>query len=280
MQLTKEQYVFIQSSNRATGDVYDFEVNIPDGMLACDQDEVMAVTLMNFDMPYTWYTVNASNNTFVFENTVKHQNTMISLPFGNYNYKKLADEINVMYPDVYCEYLRPQNKLRFTFSENHVLHFQGTSHAVLGFNNNDVPTGTVIESTQQLSTGNTITEICVKVWGLSPYREAFNIDTIAGNVQVSNILLAIPFSTTPFGMLSFVNLTNTNTMYVQNKKIGSIRFTITDFHDNILTFISEFSMTLQIRTFREDTNSKDLCDRLDTMIQMNRLSLMKSYVAG
>ena len=274
-ELIKSQYLFIQSKNRARGTPYDFEINFPDGCISCETSEVMAITLMNFDMPFNWYMVNETNNTFVFTNQTTSVSTTISIAHGNYPYRKLADTINEGYSGVYCSYLSSQNKLSFSFTQPHSISFIGKSYQILGFNSTDAPSGLNIESTLQLKQGTQVTEICLSLLGLAPYRDAFNMDTIGNSIQISNVLLAMPFSVNPFEMMSFRNLNNQNTMFFNNKKINSVRFTISDFDDNYLTYISDFTMTLKVETYAIDTMSEILNEKIESLLQINKLLLIQ-----
>jgi hypothetical protein len=274
-ELTKTQYLFIQSKNRARGNPWDFEITFPDGVLECSKDEVMAFTLMSFALPYTWYMVNDTNNTFTFTDLGSNWSKTVTLNQGNYPYRKLADAINEEYSGVFCEYLSPQNKLQFTFNTPHSITFAGKSYQVLGFNSNETPQGSTITSTNQLQQGIQITEICLSLMGLAPYRDAFNIDTIGNSIQISNVLLAMPFSVNPFEIMTFKNLNNQNTMFVNNKKVNTIRFTITDFDDNFLTFVPDFSMTIRVESFAIDTNGEKMVQQMDRLLDLNKLQLMQ-----
>jgi hypothetical protein len=150
--------------------------------------------------------VNETNNTFVFTNQTTSVSTTISIAYGNYPYRKLADTINEEYSGVYCNYLPSQNKLNFEFTQPHTISFIGKSYQILGFNSTDAPSGFNIESSIQLKQGTQVTEICLSLLGLAPYRDAFNMDTIGNSIQISNVLLAMPFSVNPFEMMSFRNL--------------------------------------------------------------------------
>jgi hypothetical protein len=274
-ELTKTQYLFIQSKNRNRGDAWDFEITFPDGGIECSKDEVITFTLMNFELPFSWYMVNSTNNTFTFTNTITNTSTIISLDYGNYSYRKLADVINEQYNGVFCEYLVPQNKIQFTFSQNHSITLSGKSYQVLGFNSNETPQGTTITSTNQLQQGTQITEVCLSLLGLAPYRDAFNLDTIGKSIQISNVLLAMPFSVNPFEIMSFRNYNNQNTMFVANKKVNTIRFTLTDFDDNFLNFVPDYTMTIKVDTFAIDTNGEKMNEKMEYLIQLNKLQLMQ-----
>jgi len=273
----KEQYIFIQSKNRTSGNTYDFEVNIADGILQCGQDEVMAITMMNFDMPFNWYMVNSGNNSVTFRNVTTSINTTVTIPEGNYNYKKLADCINQLYPHVYCEYLVPQNKFLFSFQQQHQIIFIGASYNTLGFSQGETPQGITIMSPNQITTGTTITELCVRLDGITPYKNSFNVDMMRGTASVSMILLSIPFITNPFQLLSYTNYNHTNTMYIDNKKLNMLRIQITDFDDNLLGYINDYTMTLQIQTFKIDSGNDDVCEKIDKLINITQLNLYQKH---
>jgi hypothetical protein len=277
-ELTKTQYLFIQSKNRSRGNAYDFEITFQDSLIECTKDEVMAITLVSFDMPFSWYMVNSTNNTFTITDVNSNVSQTVVLQEGNYSYRKLADAINEQYSSGYCEYLSPQNKLQFTFNTAHRISFTGKSYQVLGFNSNDTPQGTTILSTNQLQQGTQITELCLSLLGLAPYKDAFNIDTIGNSIQISNVLLAMPFKCNPFEIMSFRNYNNTNTMFVANKKVNTIRFTITDFDDTFLTFVSDYSMTIKVDTFAVDTNGEKMVQQLDRLIDFNKMQLIQNRV--
>ena len=67
-------------------------------------------------------------------------------------------------------------------------------------------------------------------------------------------------------------------MFVANKKVNTIRFTITDFDDTFLTFVSDYSMTLKVDTFAVDTNGEKMVQQLDRLIDFNKMQLIQNRV--
>lgn len=305
----KEQYLFVQSKNRVAGaGPYDFQINLPDGMLSCDQDEIYSITLQDFNIVFDWYLINEKNNKIGFQNIQKQIETgiyqppfIITIPSGNYNYRRLAEYVSSQYPKVKCEYLTAQNKFSFTFTETHSIWFdfetQPYAWELWGFKSMilsggvdlegrplpDIPTpdgnftvGTVIISPNQTNMSSIVDEIVLNLYGVSPYKNSFNIDMLGKTINISNILIAIPFSANPFSLVSYTNLNQTNKMYINEKKIHLLQFQITDFDNTPLKYISDWTATLKIETHKVDEKNEDVVARLDELIKIEKLNLMRN----
>ena len=275
----KQQFLFIQSRMRQSGEPFNFDLYFQNELISCEDDEVMSITLINFDMPFDWYITNSTNNSFYFTRLSDNTQFNIVLEAGNYPYRDLAKAINSQYSGVFCSYKSVSNKMLFTFTEPHTIGLTGNSYITLGFNVGETPesSSNIIESTTQLQSSNILQEVCVRVEGLTPYT-VFNLDNVGGGVNISNILLAMPFTTAPYDMMTFRNFTDQNMMFFSNKHVNFMRFLIGDFDDNFLEFINDWSMTLKIETFKIDQNDNNIIDKLNELIDVEKYSLMSRHL--
>lgn len=280
----KQQYLFIQSKNRVAGEPYNFEIYFQNELISCQDDEVMSITLLNFDLPFDWYITNSTNNSFYFTRISDYTDHHVLLEPGNYPYRTLCKAINDQYSGVFSTYDTVSNTLVFTFQEPHTLTLNGSAYITLGFLPTDSPimsSGNIIKSTTQLQSSSILQEVVMRIEGLTPYT-VFNLDNVSANgaINISNILLAMSFTTAPFDMLTFRNFTDQNKYFFANKKVNLVRFLLGDFNDNYLDYINDFSMTFKIETYKIDDNDKNIVDKLNELIDVEKYSLMSRHLLG
>lgn len=270
--LVKQQFIFVQSQNRSHGSTCDFTVDIPNGLVSCEDDELMAITLLNFNFFHDFYIVNSDNDTFSITKMSNGFKKTITLPNGNYPYSTLFKTINTLYGANVCTWDMVKNKLIFTFEEPHTLSFDNASHQILGFVNAD-HTGTRLEGDYVLNHGASISNICIQLGEVQPYR-CYNLDNMyTKEANVSSLLLAIPVDSVPFGLFSYSNNNSEFKLYVHDKRIQQLHFTMTDFNGNKLTMLPEFTMSLKVETFIEEDEDVQV-QLLHKILEYTKLSFL------
>lgn len=270
--LVKQQFIFVQSQNRSHGSTCDFTVDIPNGFVACEDDELMAITLLNFNFFHDFYIVNDDNNTFSITKLSNGFKKTITLPNGNYPYSTLYKTINTLYGANVCTWDMVKNKLIFTFEEPHKLSFDNASHQILGFVNAD-HTGTRLEGDYVLNHGASISNICIQLGEVQPYR-CYNLSNMyTKEANVSSLLLAIPVDSVPFGLFSYSNNNSEFKLFVHDKRIQQLHFTMTDFNGNKLTMLPEFTMSLKVETFIEEDEDVQV-QLLHKILEYTKLSFL------
>jgi hypothetical protein len=274
--LIKTQYIFVNSKNRSSGSNYNFTLNIPNRYIECEDDELLAITLLNFNMFWDWYAINDTNNSFSFRRISNNTVTVINLPSGNYTYKLLYQTINALFGSDVCVFNKLKNTMKFHFAEPYELSFNNQSYEVLGFNNSTY-TGTLIESVSVLNPMAKIQNICVHIDGIQPYR-CYNLHNLHGDtVEISNLLMAIPYTNPPFDVFSFSNQSSEFRMFINDKRIQTLNIRLTDFEGNDLTFIPECTMCFKLETYIQ-TDEDEVLQTLKKLLEYQRMSFLSKHL--
>jgi hypothetical protein len=162
--LTNTQTLFISSKNRNSGKTHDFSIEFPSRSVECEDDELLSITLLNFNMFASWYSVDENNNSFNIKRSSDQHTTTIELAHGNYPFKTLYQNINLIFGSNICNWDKVKNKLYFTFTDPHSISFNNKSYEVLGFNN-ETYTGTVIDGVYVLNPLLKMDTVCLNIYG-------------------------------------------------------------------------------------------------------------------
>ena len=69
MKVVDKKLLFISSVERDSGSIADFQVNLPSHLVACQPNQRLRMVLNDLVLPYTWFNIQDTNNTFqVMEN--------------------------------------------------------------------------------------------------------------------------------------------------------------------------------------------------------------------
>lgn len=274
----RSQYLFLSSANRTNGQPYDFAIDLGDASIACLQTEALSLSLVEMNIFSDWLTTNPTNNSFGFRNLSTNTTTNVSLTPGNYAYRDLANTINGAYALVYTTYDRSLNKLRCEFSTPHEIILTGKSNLLLGFAAGEVPSGTVIYSSQVLRP-RLVNNINVEVGGVTAAApgNADNFATPRGAFKRSNMLVSVPINAEPFDLIRFsagANAAETE-LQIHEKKLTTLFFRLTGFDGSLLDFIGDWTAVLRVSVVDPDGDSNsEVASLLNKMVEMQRLSLV------
>jgi hypothetical protein len=124
---------------------------------------------------------------------------------------------------------------------------------------------------------NQLDNLCVHLSGVQPYR-AYNLDNmVSSDVVVSDLICAIPFTTSPYDMLNWVNVGNQYQMYTQDKSIQSLNFKITDFKNVLLTYLPNFTMTLKVETYKTYDEDESL-QTLKNILEYTKMNFLSKHL--
>jgi hypothetical protein len=274
--LVKQQFLFVQSKNRSNGNTYDFTLDIPDQLIACEDDEILAITLLGFNFFHDFYIVNDDNNSFMLTKLSNATSKVVTLPNGNYPYSTLYKTINSLYGSNICTWDSVRNKLKFTFDDPHKLTFINGSYEILGFDIGEY-TGTSIESVNVLNHSANISTICVQLGNVQPYK-CYNLDNMyTKEANVSSLLMAIPVDAVPFGLFNYTNSGSEFKLFVHDKRLQQLRFTLTDCLGNPLKMLPDFTMSLKVETYIEEDEDVQL-QTLQKILEYTRLDFISKHV--
>jgi len=208
------------------------------------------ISVIDAQIPVSFYTVNSTNNTFkVSINNGSY--ITYTIPIGNYNNYTLISALQLLLPS-----------FTFTFNSiNGVLTISSTNlifsldlttsifNTLLGFNNliYNITSGTIIASYPLNLLG--VKRISIKSYNLG----VSNFNSTGGDI----VLATIPCDQPPFNMLSYTNQ-NAFKQIIHVKSINSIDILITDEANTLLDFNNiHWSLTLSIefKRFKPDLTS-------------------------
>lgn len=243
----RDQYLYINSKNKQSGNAYDFEISIDPGLVSCKEDEQLRISLVKLSMPLTITQVNSLNNRIIFTDKTTNITTTITIPAGNYNVYDLALYVKSAYSGITSlTFQKSTNHYIFTFTNSHQITFSDSSNIVFGFLASTTSIGTTIES-NTASQPNTINDIILSVYGVSPVSH--NLDCLATpNMKMSHIIGMMSIEDIPFGVLQYDNINGEFSITIGERDIKKLRFVMTNIDNKVLDFcnMAEYTMILKI----------------------------------
>ena len=91
--------IFINSANRSSTDKpYDFSVFFDNDEIIVNNNEGVNINITSFSLLNSMYNVNefTKNNTFLLHDVFLDTDTIITIPYGNYNVLTLLNQLNVL----------------------------------------------------------------------------------------------------------------------------------------------------------------------------------------
>jgi len=208
-------------------------IEIPDG-------HYIYLSLQNASIPYSFYSITSSDNTFIWGLVAGPINTYYVEP-GNYNITQLIDVLQVAMGSGYIiTYSNITSKLLITHSSSNFIIYASTINHVLGFSKT-----TDTQSTLNLLYGRD----CVNLNQIRAINIEVNFPTYNVNVAQplnQNILATIPVYVAPFSIISYTNNNNFRTNLYVNK-LDQIQVRIIDNNGSLVNLNGiNYQITLQL----------------------------------
>lgn len=276
--LINSQYLFLRSAQTNSYDsVFEFDTDV----LTAMPEHQMSLTVVDFTMQIQYYVVNSLNNQLIFTDVSNSSHTTITVPPGNYSYRDLCLAVSRLYTGLTCTYDNHTNRAIFTFTTPHAISFINNSYQTFGFNSTDVPSGTIITSSNQLDLKGGVNQLVLHAAGVST-TACWNVDNFSSKDDLkckpSDVLAVIPFDTAPFTVLHWQNPGNQFEMLLNEKNISRLQITIQDIYGNDLTYLNSYTITFLVRIYKK--NVQDGQNRtlsiLSEILDYTKLSLITS----
>ena len=209
------------------------------------------ISIVNAQIPVSWYQLNTSNN------TINMNNTNYTFPPGNYNFNSFATMWQTVFGNTWTLILNPLTN-QITFNSDSYFQFSPSSmYSVLGF--------------RQLDGGYMGMLAAYKYSLIAPYQCNFlgltrihiksstfhsnNMDTFTHSQ--TNILASVPVNASAGGMIQYVNFTQFQTV-IKNNLVNTIQLDIQDDYGNFINFNNvDWTLTVQIDVLSEIVHSLD-----------------------
>jgi len=248
--------LFINSFNKIGNENtnYDYNLNIPDLNIHCEEDEQISIIISNFHTPNCFYNINDNNNKFQFK-TIKSGVTTIStmtIPIGNYNVYELASAMDLLIvAEGHIAYVPLLNKFSFikkNSSNSTQVFFNINSDLYKILNvpyNTDIQMLPNITNYSGLINLNRFNYILIYFNGISCYNQ--NISNITNKKFVTSNLIAIinKSDILPYGTINYIEIAKNNEILIGNKQINSLNIIITNEYGELLTDMESWTMTIR-----------------------------------
>ena len=231
-------------------------------LLKLDRSSIeMRVSVVNAQIPVSFYQINSTNNTIYIDNTP------YVFPDGNYNVNTF---INTWYTVVEDIWTVTFNSINNTFSFSYPADFifsdsiENSLFSVIGFNIGKTYTSDINNNLNGIYPVNFLglNRINIK----SSTFNFRNLDTYEKGRTTT--ISSIPVNASSNGLINYINITNYKSIF-KNHEISSLNIDITDDNSNFIDFHNiNWTMTLQIDIVNEVVNNlDDLNDIYENAIQ-------------
>lgn len=265
--IVRTQYVYVNSKNVPGSMPYDISLDIPRGLLQCDdQTQNFKVSVQSFQMTRSWYFVNSTNNQFALS-FGGGQETIFTIPEGNYSYKQLASAIAVLIStssifgkeQITVIWDSKTNKLIFTFPFYlYALNFNLSNSAayVMGFDPIQyTPNTTSLQIISTYILPSTLSKsLCLYV-DLSPSKGCLSLENKSGSTcEPVTSILNLPNDVAPFDSFSFDSQSDQYAITVAEKSISTLRLSIRNEDGVVLKYVSDYRAVLKFEILQDDTS--------------------------
>ena len=290
MRLTDSRIWYIRSADRFSGEIYNFNINVPSFILNHRPEEVVKITLVDFVLKRNKYPIDSNNNRFNVSETQNSvvYNYSITITAGNYNVYQLATQVATQLTNAspYYTYNISWDSISgyytFTATTKTAYPFQAISFdfnvarsafELLGF----------AKSTYSFTSG---TLMSVKMVSLSGETSIYlrtnlttpNYDYTNGEYGLSDVLAKIPIIVPPYATIVFQDVgASLFNSYIQTNSLGMLNIRLTNSEDIDLEFQDEWTCAFKVETY-EATKEAEILGELKNLTEINKLNLLQKTI--
>ena len=211
-----------------------------------EEDDILKIelSLVNAQIPISWYIINYSNNMFKIK-LGNNTEQIITIPVGNYNANSLITNLKLLINDsnFIITISKITGKITFTYNNNFIIYtnIDNSIGNILGF---ELNINNVYNSTNSLTCPYPLNLLGYK--RLEIYTQ--DIQTLnysSANNSMSTLLSIIPIDQPPWGLITFNNYTDTKNI-IKNKTIDKIEIIIRA-EDKTLINFNNIDWTLKLK---------------------------------
>jgi hypothetical protein len=297
MKVVDKRLIFVSSKDRVQGAINDFVIELPPHLLKSEKPQFTRMILNDAVIPYTWYNVQASNQTLMVREelleygaVVSTRSQTITLDSGSYNVnglvklllEKLNDSENALLDTYTLAYNQNTGKLTLgsdfasypssgplTVNDGYrvVLTFQDdATHKLLGGTRAgshvlNGPVGLETSSANTLTLPQTVNMMFTEALLLHTSIPNTNIYKGAGErttFHVSNAFAKVAVNTSPFNNIIFTNQNDDFMLNTPDDNINTVRFSLHTMEHDPIILNDEYSFTLKLEVLEDD--EKDIKD--------------------
>ena len=266
MKVIDKRLLFINSKDRVSGSIERFKIEIPPHLLHKEKDQKMRIILNDVILPYTWYNIQVSNNTFTMiehiGNPPAAYTTTVTLTPGSYHVLQLRDhlktKLNTTLSHTYTVVF-DETSAMFTFTNNNnvnpsmdVLGFGANSaHRLLGFKANSQNTF----SAKTLVSSGAVNMMFTDGLFLHCDLPNTNVNKGTGTKEtfhVSNAFAKLSINTAPFSTIIYQNTNDDYLLNVPGSHLQNMTFTLKTLDHEVISLNDEYSFTLKLEVYEDD----------------------------
>jgi len=228
-----------------------FQFILKPSIAVSDTKNMLSIKLSTAEIPYSFYTVNAYNNSFnIIENGVP---SLITLPKGSYDIFQFRDLIRdelgagtyIVTVSINTGKMNISNPTLATLGIN----FTSDAFKLMGFSNQTYSALAI----DGLTSPNVMSLFSVTGIYLKSNLSGFNIYNSRLNNNLSSILQLIQIDADPFNMINYRSTTDAFITKLNDKNIDQLTFRITDAEDNLIDFnCVDFEFTLKVFEIKKE----------------------------
>jgi len=246
--------IFISSSDRSNGEIYNFNTQIPNKVLP--KNKRFQVKIIDLTLPFTFNQLNSTFNTIDYSivyNAVLYTSS-ITIKAGSYNIINLLAALKTALQDDILLIVGVSLVLSFTYDRN-------TMHCILGFDTLAVATTLSWTNTKfnkmlgfgSISFTNLLTQESSQPVNVNPVNSLYirsnnlNIDgfkTLLGETIRTDILMKVPLNSQTGSIIQFHDVFNT--LHINDSSLSTINFKITDENGDFIELLLDWNLTLRI----------------------------------
>ena len=244
----------INSKNRSSGSIYDFNVYFGSKLFALEPDESsIKIDLIQAVILRSFYCVDTGQNSISLQNlSLTGDEMFYYVKPGNYNVKTLMVEFQRLFPNLFIGWNEQENKYYFSGPDDDYIYrlsFIGANIAsCFGFDTNETIN---ISSSTTVKSSKPINMEYSKVILLNsdiPRKKFVAVDNVQqSNLTESNILLKIPINEPPWATMVYrANSTDIVSFELSHNKIDQVRFWITNEYGDPIILKHDYTFSFKI----------------------------------
>lgn len=271
--------IYINTDQRLSGDSNSFKIKLDRPILITNSKNRLEAQVVNIEYPYSFYQVNATNNTL---NVRLNSTTLtISITHGNYAITNLLTELK---NEILSAFGLGSLQLNFTYDKfsgkvridlldpiytTAEFFFAGTTIGKMcGFTNNITITSIGSASSNGFVNVNPITSIYLRS---DICASNFDMESIVVENEISDILCKIPIRTQPNTYI-YHNQPYDDRIYLNVQTLDIMHFYVTSNQNKQVLYNHELDWAFQLIIYEVEKPDVSMMDKIDTF-QMNPVLL-------
>ena len=257
MSLKRSHTLYLQSKHRTTGTTSQYTITLPDMIQSDPNQELFKVSLVAFTTYNDFLQIKDGKD------TVTINNVDFQVPWGTYTFQRLSRTLSSLL-NVPVVWNTDLNSMTFQFSSTTTMEFDGIAY-ILGFEADTDYIGTQITSVKAMKPYEP-SHVIIHLNNVSPVEDHLNLSNHSGEMRVSNILGKVLINASPFQLVTYNQVLESDGLFSGDNTLQTLEFIITDNDGVEMTDMPEHEFILRIESVDiENYEMKDIINELKEM---------------